>query len=164
MEITFECSTWFNDSTWHFALFNGIQKIQVNTTPPLLGVIPDRSLTFNAHLKKLTKPLSSSLCIIKVTAHASRGWHHSTLKMAFHTLISSKIDYVVSAWQLWLSATNISCLDCLLNHFLWLITSQLVSLPLETLFGSSFPEHLVNPKNLEQRYCPAPMTTLNVLL
>ena len=118
MDIIFECSTWFNDSTWHFALFNGIQKIRVNTTPPLLGVILDRSLTFNAHLKKLTTTLSSSLCIIKVTARASWGWYHSTLKMAFHTLISRKIDYAVPAWQLWLSATNISCLDCLLNHFL----------------------------------------------
>ena len=35
-------------------IFIGIQKVRVTTTPPLLGVNLDRSLTFNAHLKKLT--------------------------------------------------------------------------------------------------------------
>ena len=34
----------------------------------------------------------------------------------------------------WLSDTNLSCLDCLQNHFLPLITDQLVSTPLEVLW------------------------------
>ena len=44
-------STWSNDSTWKPTIFIYIQKIRVNATPRLLGVILDRSLTFNAHLK-----------------------------------------------------------------------------------------------------------------
>ena len=45
-------STWLNNSSWNPAIFMGNQKVRVNTTPRLLGVILDRSLTFNAHLKK----------------------------------------------------------------------------------------------------------------
>ena len=36
-----------NDSTWTPNIFNDTQKVCVNTTPLLLGVILDRSLTFN---------------------------------------------------------------------------------------------------------------------
>ena len=46
-------SIWSNNSTWQPALLIGTQKIRVNVTPHLLGIILDRSLTFNAHLKKL---------------------------------------------------------------------------------------------------------------
>ena len=60
-----------HDSIWEPGLFIGTQKIRVNITPRLLGVILDRSLKFNAHLKKLTTSLSSSLRIIRATAHIS---------------------------------------------------------------------------------------------
>ena len=92
-------STWSNDSSWNPTIFIGNQKVRVNTTPRLLGVILDRSLTFNAHLKKLTTSLASSIRIIRATAHTSWGWRHSTLKMAFHALVCSKLDYAAPAWQ-----------------------------------------------------------------
>ena len=82
---------------------------------------------------KLTTSLSSSLCIIRVTAHTSCGWRCSTLKMAFHVLICSKLDYAAPAWQSWLSATNLSILYHLQNHSLWIITGQLVYSPSEAL-------------------------------
>ena len=126
-------STWSNDSTCKRTVFIGTQKIRVNATPRLLGVILDRSLMFNAHLKKLTSSLSSSICIIRDTTHTSWGWRCATLMMAFHDLIHSKLDYAAPAWQPWLLATNLSCLDCLQNHSLQLITGQLVSTPLEAL-------------------------------
>ena len=53
--------------------------------------------------------------------------------MAFHALIHSKVDYAAPAWQPWLSATNLSCLNRLQNRSLRLITGQLVSTPLDTL-------------------------------
>ena len=64
-------STWSNDSTWNPTIFIGTQKVRINTTPCLLGVILNRSLAFNAHLKKLTPLLSSSIRIIRATAHTS---------------------------------------------------------------------------------------------
>ena len=125
-------STWSNNGTWN-PIFIGTQKVCINTTPRLPEVILDGSLTFNAHLKKLTASLSSSICIIRATAHTSWGWHRSTLKMAFHALIHSKVDYAAPTWQPWLSATNLSCLNRLQNRSLRLITGQLVSTPLDTL-------------------------------
>ena len=53
--------------------------------------------------------------------------------MAFRALVRSNLNYVAPAWQPWLSDTNLSCLDCLQNRSLGLITSQLVSTPLEAL-------------------------------
>ena len=101
-------STWSNDSSWNPTIFIDNQKVRVNTTPRLLGVILDRSLRFNAHLKKLTTSLASSICIIRATAHTSWGWRRSALKMAFHVLARSKLDYAASAWQPWFSDTNLS--------------------------------------------------------
>ena len=63
-------STWSNNDTWN-PIFIGTQKVCINTTPRLAEVILDGSLTFNAHLKKLTASLSSSICIIRATAHTS---------------------------------------------------------------------------------------------
>ena len=126
-------STWSNDNTWITNVFIGTQKIRVNITPRLLGVILDRSLTFNAHLKELTASLTYSIPIIRATAYTSLGWCRSTIKMAFHALIHSKLDYAAPAWQPWLSDTNLSCLDRLQNRSLWLITGQLLSTPLEAL-------------------------------
>ena len=53
--------------------------------------------------------------------------------MAFHALIRSKRDYAAPAWQPWLSDTNLSCLNCLQNRSLQLITGWLVSTLLEAL-------------------------------
>ena len=84
-------------------------------------------------MKKLTTSLTLSLRILRATMHRSQGWRCSTLKIAFHALIRSKLNYATPAWQPWLSATNISSLDCLQNCALRLVTGQLVSTPLETL-------------------------------
>ena len=84
-------------------------------------------------MKKLTTSLASSTRIIRATAHTSWGWRRSTLKIAFHALIRSKLDYAAPAWQPWLSETNLTNLDRLQNHSLRLITGQLVSTPLEAL-------------------------------
>ena len=126
-------STWSNDSSWTPSIFIGNRKVCVNTTPRLLGVILYRSLTFNAHIKKLTTSLASSIRIIRATTHTSWGWCRTTLKMPFHALVRSKIDYAAPVWQPWLSETNLTNLDRLQNHSLRLITGQLVSTPLEAL-------------------------------
>ena len=126
-------STWSNDSSWSPIIFIGHQKVHLNTTPRLLSVILDRSLTFNGNLKKLTPSFASSISIIRATAHTSWGWYRSTLKMAFHVLVCSELDYTAPAWQPWLSETNLSNLDCLQNRSIRLITGQLVSTPLESL-------------------------------
>ena len=112
----FPFSTWSNNSSWNPTIFIVNQKVCVNITSRLLGVILDRILTCNAHLKKLTTSLASSTRIIRATVHTSWGWRRSTLKMAFHTLVHSTLDYAAPAWQPWLFETNLSNLDCLQNR------------------------------------------------
>ena len=113
-------STWSNGSTWQPTLYIGNHKIWAKVASRLLRVILDRSLTFNAHLKKLTVSLSFRVYIIRATVHTSWGWNK---------LIHNKSDYAGPAWQPWLSATNLSCLERLQNRSLQLITGQLVSTP-----------------------------------
>ena len=64
-------STWSNDSSCNPTIFIDTQRVRVNTAPRVLGVILDRNLTLNAHLKKLSASLTSSICIIRATAHTS---------------------------------------------------------------------------------------------
>ena len=64
-------SAWSNNSSWNPIIFVSLQKVHLNTTPHLFGVILDRSLTSNARLKKLTALLTSSIRIIRATAHTS---------------------------------------------------------------------------------------------
>ena len=84
-------STWSNNSSWNPTIFIGNQRVRINTTHHLISVILERSLTFNAHLKKLTASLASSIHIVRDTAHTSSGWHCSALKMAFHALITQPL-------------------------------------------------------------------------
>ena len=138
-------STWSNDSSWNPTIFTGNQKVRVNTIPRLLGVILDRSLMFNARLKKLTASLASSIRIIRVTAYYFYQSYSLQLQSyflglaPFHTdnglprFGSQQLNYAAPAWQPWLSDTNLSSLDRLQNHSLRLITNQLVSSPLEAL-------------------------------
>ena len=101
-------STWSNDSS-RYPTFLLTHRKSASTL--LLGVFLDRSLTFNAYLKKLSPSLTSSIRIIRATAHTSWRWCRFTLKMAFHALVHNKLDYEAHAWQPWLSNTNLSCLD-----------------------------------------------------
>ena len=102
-------------------------------TPSLLGVILNRSLPFNAHIKHIKQSLSSRFQAITVTTHASWGWCKPLLWTVFHALVCSRLGYTAPAWQPWLSNTNITSLDHLQNQALRLIPGQLVSTPLEAL-------------------------------
>ena len=115
---------------WEHALCIGNQKIWVKVTPSLLNVILDSSLTFNAHLKKLTASLSSILRIVRAIAHTSWDWCHSTLKIPYRALICSNFDYAAPAWQPWRSTSKLSFFDSslassCLHHwtpYAWMLT------------------------------------------
>ena len=104
-------TTWCDSSICQSVLSIDNQPIWVNNTPRLLGVILDRSLAFNGHMKKWTASLTSRLCVIQATVHKYWGWSWSTLKIVVHALICNKFDYAAPAWQSWQFATNLSCLD-----------------------------------------------------
>lgn len=84
-------------------------------------------------MKKLTASLTLSLCIPQAAVHTSWSWRGSTLKIALYALIHNNVNYAAQTWQLWLSATKISCWVCLQNRAPGPVTSRLVSTPLEAL-------------------------------
>ena len=90
--------------------------------------------------------------------------------MAFHALICSKADYSATAWQSWLSNTNLSYLDCLQNRSLLLIMGQLVSTSLEALQleadVQSYPtcSNRLILKTRENAHYPVQAIILNMLL
>ena len=114
--------TWLNDSPWNPAIFIDTQKVRVNTTPCLLGVILDRSLTFNGHLKKISA--LQNILIIRATTHTSWGWCCSSLKMVFYALVRSKLDYTAPAWQ-----PRLSCVAALA-----LLDSPILTSPVKIVF------------------------------
>ena len=126
-------STWTNDSKWEPTIHLQGRTIPFNSTPRLLGVLLDRSLTFNAHVDKIYTDTTNKLRAMKVVSHSTWGWRKSTLITMFFAYIQSKLDYAAPAWQPWLSATNMSRLDTLQNRTLRIATGQLVSTPLEPL-------------------------------
>ena len=49
-------------------------QIRGNNIPRLLGMILDRSLSFNAHIKHIKQLLLSSFHAVRDTAHTSWDW------------------------------------------------------------------------------------------
>ena len=62
---------WSNESKQFSSFTISGSAIRVNNTPPLLGVILDRSLLFNADVRHIKHLLSSNLREIGVTTHTS---------------------------------------------------------------------------------------------
>ena len=82
----------------------------------LLRVILDKSLTFHVHTKKLSPSLTSNLYALPVTTHKFWGCQRSTLKINFHKVICSRLDYVAQVTQV-----------CLLNELHEGTTAPLIS-------------------------------------
>ena len=125
-------STGSNDNSWNPTIFTGTRRVRVNSTPRFIGVILDK-LNFQCTVEE-----TNHFAWISHTYYQSYCPYFLGLAplttMAFHALVCSKLDYAAPAWQPSLSVTNLSNLDCLQNHSLWLITGQLVSTSLEALW------------------------------
>ena len=105
-----------NDSTWNPTIFISTQKVRVNTTPRFISVILDRSLTFNAHLKKITMSLSSSIRIIREIAHMGLAPFHST-----NGFLRTNLQ------QAWLSSSCMAALAFWCQHLLFRLSTRLFS-------------------------------------
>ena len=92
-------STWLNDSKWEPTISLQGHNIPFNSTPHLLGVLLDRSLTFNAHIDKLYADTASRLRGMKLVSHSTWGWKKCIMKTMYFAYIPSKMDYAAPAWQ-----------------------------------------------------------------
>ena len=126
-------STWSNDSKWEPNISLQGRNIPFNSTLRLLGVLLDRSDTFNAHIDKLYADTAARLRGMKLVSHLTWGWKKSTMKTMYFAYVRSKMDYAAPAWQPWLSNTNMTRLEALQNRALCIVTGQLVSTSLDAL-------------------------------
>ena len=108
------------------SLFISNQKTLVQVTPHLLSVILDRSLMFNAHMKKQLRPY----CPVSISSELQHILPGAGI-VPLWSLICSKLHYAAPAWYPWLSATSLSYLHCLQIRPLQLITGQVVCTSLE---------------------------------
>ena len=109
------------------------RNIPFNSTPCLLGVLLDGSLTFNADIDKVYADTASRLRGMKLVSHSTWGWKKSTMKTMHFAYVRTKMDYAAPAWQPWLSNTNMTRLEALQNRALRIVTGHLVSTPLDAL-------------------------------
>jgi len=142
-------STWSNESRLQPNIQVDGQLVPTNNSPRLLGVLLDRSLTFNAHIAKISETTTRRIRCLRAVAHSDWGWDKQSLRTIFFALIRSSTDYAAPAWQPWLSGTNIDRLDRIQNKGLRAITGQYGSAPLEALrIEADIPSYATTSKRV----------------
>ena len=127
-------------------------KLKEEKNPKLLGILFDRTLSFNKQVDVIKDRIVDRLNIIKILSHPS--WHidEKTLLGIYNALIRSIIDYSFFIVNM-ISATNLKRLEAAQNTALRLIFRLPFDTPSETLLKRanlcSIEERL---KVLGQRY------------
>ena len=80
-------STWTNDSKRIPTIDLQGKRIPFNSTPRLLGVILDQSLTFIPHINKLISDTNTQLRAMKIVSYSTWGWRKSILKTMYNFYI-----------------------------------------------------------------------------
>ena len=122
-----------NEMSYKPDIVIGNTSIKVNLNPRLLGVHLDCKLSFNKHVEKITEKSVSKMRLLAAVSNSEWGWRKQDLRKIFIAHVRSVVDFVGSAWQPWLSKTQIKKLDIVQNKALMMITRQAKSSPLEGL-------------------------------
>ena len=93
----------------------------------------DRSLSFNAHVKKTTEDATNKLKLLAKISHSEWGGDKFDLLKIYKAIVRSKLDYASPAWQPWISPTSLYKLDVVQNKSLRLVTGQTRSTKVEAL-------------------------------
>ena len=101
--------------------------------PRLLGVTLDRPLSFNKHVENVTKAASNKLKVLSKLAYSDWGSDKFQLFRVYQAVVRSRLDYAASAWQAWLSTTQMNRLETVQNKCLRAVTGQTRSTPVESL-------------------------------
>ena len=107
--------------------------INVAHNPRLLGVYLDCKLSFNHHVKIVSKKIGSKMRMLAAVSNSEWGWRKHELKKLFTCHVRGVIDYAGLGWQPWLSASQINNLDVCQNKAIRLITRQAKTAQVESL-------------------------------
>ena len=102
-------------------------------TPRLLGVTLDRTLCFNKHAENVTKSATNKLKVLSKLSYSDWGSDKFQLFRVYQAIVRTRLDYASSAWQPWLSSTQMNKLDSVQNKCLRTVTGQTRSTPVEAL-------------------------------
>ena len=90
--------------------------------PKFLGVILDRTLCFQDHVKAVTDRVNDRCKLLFCLASRSWGWKKHNLRRIYIAMHRSIMDYAAPAWQPWLSDTSFDKLVVAQNNCLKIIT------------------------------------------
>ena len=115
-------------------------RLRFNPTPTFLGVTFNRTLSFSKHIFSLKAkffPRLKALCCISAS---SWGPSKESLSLLYKSFLRSLLTYASPGWFPFLSATNLTKLECLHQVASCAITGCLSSSPIPLLlFEASLP-------------------------
>ena len=126
-------STDTREANWSPTLLIDGQALKHETNPRLLGVTLDRTLCFNKHVENVTKAATNKLKVLSKLSYSDWGTDKFQLFRVYQAVVRSRLDYSASAWQPWLSETQMEKLESVQNKCLRAVTGQTRSTPVDAL-------------------------------
>ena len=121
------------EASWSPTIYIDGEVLKHQPTPKLLGVTLDRTLSFATHVDELTKTATKKLRIVSKLAYSDWGSDKFQLLRIYQAVVRARMGYSASAWQPWLSDTQMNKLETIQNKGLRSITGQTRSTPVEAL-------------------------------
>ena len=101
--------------------------------PKFLGIILDRTLSFQDHVKDVCIRVTSRCKMLLCLASRSWGWKKRNLRRIYISTHRSIMDYAAPAWQPWLTPSQFAKLEVAQNRCLRAITGQYANTSVEIL-------------------------------
>ena len=112
-------------------------RLRFNPTPTFLGVTFDRTLSFSKHVSSLKAKFFPRIKAIRCISASSWGPSKESLSVLYKSFLQSLLTYASLGWFPFLSATNITKLECLHRVASRAITGCLSSCPIPLLLSEA---------------------------
>ena len=122
-----------NEAKWSPSITIDGKQLKHEPNPRLLGVTLDRQLCFGKHVDNVTKSATNKLKVLSKLSYSDWGSDKFQLFRVYQAVVRSRLDYSASAWQPWISTTQMSRLETVQNKCLRAVTGQTRSTPVEAL-------------------------------
>ena len=112
-------------------------RLHFNPTPTFLGVTFDRTLSFFKHVSLLKAKFFPRLKALRCISASSWGPSKESLSFLYKSFLRSLLTYASPGWFPFLSATNLTKLDCLHRVASHAITGCVLSSPIPLLLSKA---------------------------
>ena len=112
-------------------------RLRINPTPTFLGITFDRTLSFSKHLSLLKAKFFPRLKALRCICASSWGPSKESLSVLYKSFLRSLLTYASPGWFPFLSATNLTKLECLRRAASRAITDCLSSSPIPLLLSEA---------------------------